>query len=159
VTQPLVIAFDGGELGRAAVRAASRLFAGSAAVVVTVWEPGLAAMATANAGAGGFGEGTMVTDPELAAELDQAEHEHASVVATEGAQLAKSLGLSAEAAPVADETRVADAIVAIAEQRDAAAVIVGSRGKTGIRSHVLGSTSRDVLARCLRPVLVVRADE
>lgn len=156
--RPLVIAYDGSDLGGAAVRAAAELFPGRSALVVTVWEPGMAAMMTTNLGMGALGDTPVAADPELATELDQAEESHATVVAREGARLAGSLGLDAEAHPVADEVRVADAIIGIAEERDAGALIVGSRGAHGLRSRMLGSTSRDVLARCTRPVLVVRAN-
>jgi nucleotide-binding universal stress UspA family protein len=155
--QPLVIAYEGSDLGQATVRAAAELFPGRRALVVTVWEPGMAAMMTTNLGMGAFGETAVAPDLELATELNQAEENHAAVVAREGARLAGSLGLKPEPHPVADEARVADAIVGIAEERDAAALIVGSRGAHGLRSRMLGSTSADVLARCTRPVLVVRA--
>jgi nucleotide-binding universal stress UspA family protein len=52
---------------------------------------------------------------------------------------------------------VADAIVDVADDRDAAAVVVGSHGTSGLRSRLLGGTSRRVLARCMRPVVVVRS--
>ena len=54
---------------------------------------------------------------------------------------------------------MADAIVDLAAERAVAAVVVGSHGIAGLRSHLLGSTSRQVLARCRGPVVVVRAEE
>jgi nucleotide-binding universal stress UspA family protein len=45
--------------------------------------------------------------------------------------------------------------VETAEERDAAAVVVGSRGLTALRSAVLGSVSYGVVHHCKRPVLVV----
>ena len=41
---PVLVAYDGSELARAAVRQAAELFAGRPAVLATVWEPGLAAL-------------------------------------------------------------------------------------------------------------------
>ena len=41
---PVLIAYDGSEVSRAAVRHAAELFAGRPAVLATVWEPGLAAI-------------------------------------------------------------------------------------------------------------------
>jgi len=41
----------------------------------------------------------------------------------------------------------------------AAAVVVGSRGLGGVRSKLLGSTSRRLLRDARRPVLVVRDDD
>ena len=153
----ILIAYDGSDVAKAAVRHAAELFPASPAVVLSVWEPGLAAMMTVSPG---FDVGGIVPapfDPELASELDHAEEQRAEVVAKEGAGLAASLGLKAEPHAIADETRVADAIVDAAAERDVAAVVVGSHGISGLRSHLLGSTSRRVLERCELPVVVVRA--
>ena len=93
------------------------------------------------------------------AEVDKAGEHHAAFVAREGARLARSLGLDAEPHAIPDEVQVADTIVDLAAEHEAAAVVVGSHGISGLRSHLLGSTSRQVLARCPRPVVVVRAEE
>ena len=84
-------------------------------------------------------------DAELVAEVDHTVEDRAALVAEEGAQLGRSLGLQAEAHAIAD----------VAVQCEAAAVVIGSHGVWGLRSHLLGSTSRDILARCGRPVVVV----
>jgi hypothetical protein len=42
---PVLIAYDGSEVSRAAVRQAAELFAGRPALVATVWEPGVAVVA------------------------------------------------------------------------------------------------------------------
>jgi nucleotide-binding universal stress UspA family protein len=93
------------------------------------------------------------------AKLTRPGQQHAAVVAREGAQLAGSLGLDAEPLAIPDEVHVADAIVDLAVRRNAAALLIGSHSISGVRSHLLGSISRPVLARCKRPVVVVRADE
>jgi nucleotide-binding universal stress UspA family protein len=46
--------------------------------------------------------------------------------------------------------------VAVAEDRDARAIVVGSRGLGGFKARFLGSTSRKLLHDTHRPVLVVR---
>ncbi len=155
----LLIAYDGSDLAAAAVRSAAELFPGSAALVVTVWEPGLSAMAAVNPGLDPAGITPVQMDPELVSELDKAGEQHAAVVAREGAQLAGSLGLDAEPHAIPDEMHVAEAIVDLAVERDAAAVVVGSHGISGLRSRLLGSTARDILGRCERPVVVIRAAE
>jgi hypothetical protein len=53
---PLLIAYDGSELSRAAVRHAAELFPGRLAVLATVWERGLAAMVAGPTDS--FGAGT-----------------------------------------------------------------------------------------------------
>ena len=93
---------------------------------------------------------------EVAA-LDDAQKNHAVEVADAGVALARELGATAEANPVADEAHVADTIAAVAERVDACAIVVGSRGLGGVRSRLFGSTSREVLQRSGRPVLVVKA--
>lgn len=154
----MLVAYDGSQLAQAAVREAALLFAGARTLVVTVWEPGLAAMASISPGYDVAGLGPATLDPELASEVDQAQQDHATRVAGEGAQLATSLGLRAEPHAIPDQLRVADAVVAAATERGAEVVVIGTHGISGLRSHLLGSTSRQILARCTLPVLVVRGE-
>ena len=151
---PVVIAYDGSELSRRGVREAAALFAGRPAVVVTVWEPGLAAVAAGQPDA--FGMSTMPPDPERMATLDRLQRERAAGVAAEGAELARSLSLAAEAQAVPDEVDVADTLIEIARERDAAVVVVASHGVSGLRSRLLGSVARKLIEHCDRPVLVIR---
>jgi nucleotide-binding universal stress UspA family protein len=72
--------------------------------------------------------------------------------------LAKSLGLQAEALAVADVGHVADAIVELARERDVAAIVVGSRGLSGLRARLEGSTSNAILKHSPCPVLTVHDD-
>lgn len=155
----LLIAYDGSDLANAAVRTAGELFPGSRALVVTVWEPGLSAIATLDSGFDAGGTMSLPPDPALAAEIDRAEERHAAGVAGEGARLAGSVGLEAEPHVIPDEAHVADAIVDLAVSRNVAAVVIGSHGISGLRSHLFGSTARQVLERCKRPVVVVRAED
>ncbi len=155
----LLIAYDGSDLAAAAVRSAAELFPGSAALVVTVWEPGLGAMVAVDPSLDVAGIAPVQLNPELVSELDKAGEQHAAIVAQEGAELAGSLGLDAQPHAIPDQVHVADTIVDLATQRDAAAVVVGSHGITGIRSRLLGSTSRHILERCRRPVVVIRPPE
>ena len=113
------------------MRSAAELFPGSIALVVTVWEPGLGALALMNAGPDAVGAVPVPLDAELVAELDRAGKDQAAVVAGEGAQLARSLGLDAEPHGIPDEGRVADAIVDFASERQAAAVVIGCTASPG----------------------------
>jgi nucleotide-binding universal stress UspA family protein len=74
-------------------------------------------------------------------------------------QLARELGGTNEARPVADSANVAETVTAIADQRNTATVVVGSRGLGRVKSSLLGSTSRRVLDDTRRPVLIVHAPE
>jgi nucleotide-binding universal stress UspA family protein len=153
---PVLIAYDGSEVSRAAVRHAAELFAGRPAVLATVWEPGLAAVPVGLPDT--MGVGTLPPDPATVEALDRLQREHASTVAADGAELARSVGLAAEPQAVPDEVDVADTLIHIARDRGAAVVVVGSHGISGLRTRLLGSVSRKLIEHCDRPVLVVRED-
>ena len=153
----ILIAFDGSELAAEAVRQAALLFPFSPAVVVTVWEPGLGPVATMAPGLEVAGPLARGFDPAIVSDVDHAVEDRAAVVAKEGARLGRSLGLEAEAHAIEDELNVAAMIADVAAQRSVGAVVIGSHGLSGLRSRLLGSTSRGILARCRVPVVVVRA--
>lgn len=123
-------------------------------LVLTVWEPGLAALSLVPPQ---FPGDTPTVPPELVEEIDRTMMEHASAVAHEGAELARSLGLASESIVIPDEVNVPEAIAKVAHERDVQAVITGTRGLAGLKSRILGSTSRGVIEHCRKPVLVVRA--
>jgi nucleotide-binding universal stress UspA family protein len=155
-TPPIVIAYDGSEVSRAAVRHAAVLFAGRPAVLATVWEPGLAAIPVGPPDS--MGLGALPPDPATVEAVDRAQREHASAVAADGAKLAGSAGLAAEPQAVPDEVDVADTLIDIAREHRAAVVVIGSHGITGLRTRLLGSVSRKLIEHCDRPVLVIRDD-
>jgi nucleotide-binding universal stress UspA family protein len=155
-SSPIVIAYDGSEAARAAVNGAAELFGSRPAIVLTVWEPGLADyMLMPNT----MGTGTMMMpyDPSTVQAIDKAAEDHARDIAEDGAQLARASGLQAEALPVRDAADIADTILETAQKRDAAAIVIGSRGLKGFKSKMLGSSSASVLGRSDRPVVVVHA--
>ena len=105
----------------------------------------------------GIGMG-MGTDPTTIEEVDRVAREHASTVAADGAEFARSLGLVAEPQAVPDEVDVADTLIGIARERGAAVVVAGSHGISGLRTRLLGSVSRKLIEHCDRPILVIRDD-
>ena len=153
---PVLIAYDGSEVSRSAVRHAAELFAGRPTVVATVWEPGLAAMPMGLPDT--MGVGALPPDPDTVEAVDRSQHEHASTVAAEGAEFARSVGLAAEPQAVPDVVDVADTLIDIARERGAAVVVVGSHGISGLRKRLLGSVSRKLIEHCDRPILVIRDD-
>jgi len=84
-------------------------------------------------------------------------------IATEGEQAAVAAGLNAEAllvqkAPldvVRPEGAAWNQLSAVADEHEAAAIVVGSRGTGALRRFVLGSVTGGLLRHARRPVLVV----
>jgi nucleotide-binding universal stress UspA family protein len=151
---PIVIAYDGSEAARAAVNQSASLFGSRPAIILTVWEPGLADYMIMPAA---MGAGTMMMpyEPSTVQAVDRAAEDHARDIAEDGVKAAQAGGLQAEALPVRDATDIADAILETAKQRDAAAIVIGSRGLKGIKSKLLGSSSASVLSRSELPVVIV----
>lgn len=153
-TGPVLIAYDGSDVSKAALRQAAELFPERPAILATVWEPGLAALPVSSSEPlGAFG---LPPDPETLEAVDHAQHEHAERVGREGAELGRSLGLAVEAHAVPDEADVADTLIQLADERNAAVIVAGSHGISGLRARVLGSVARKLLEHSGRPVLVVR---
>jgi nucleotide-binding universal stress UspA family protein len=153
--RPVLVAYDASVEAEAALRHAVTLFGHRPLIVVSVWEPGLAAMTMAPP-PGEIGMGYM-PDPIDVAAFDRAQSDHATNAAEAGASEARGLGATVEALAVPDSVDIAETLASIAEERDAAAMVVGSRGLGGIKARLLGSTSRKLLQHTRRPVLVVRA--
>ncbi len=157
-TPPILIAYDGSPPARAAVSEAGRLFAPGEAIVLTVWEPGLAEMMIMP-DATGMGSTMLPLDPSVTREVERASEERAQSVAAEGAALAHEAGLDARPLAVEDLTDPPAAIVEAAEKHSARTIVIGSRGLGGLKSKLLGSTSKAVLHRATCPVVVVRHPE
>jgi nucleotide-binding universal stress UspA family protein len=154
---PILVAFDGSDTAQAAVETAARLFPTRRLVVTSVWEPGLAiAMSTTT---DMTGIGYVAPTPEEMATMDRAQRDHAIDAAERGARLARELGADAEPNPISDEGKIGETLAALADQIDADAIVVGSRGLGAFKAGLFGSTSRDVLGNTKRPVLVVKAPE
>ena len=145
----ILVAYDGSDPARHAIEEAGRLFPGAAARVLTVWRSvGRAA-----------GAARVALPDEVIAQavrnLDQEAEAGAAKTADEGAAVARKAGL--DASPAAERT--ADSlwtvILSYADEHDAAAIVVGSRGQSAVRSALLGSVSNGVVNNSRRPVVVV----
>ena len=158
-TAPVLIGYDGSDAARRAIHETAKLFGSRRALVLTVWEPTLPYQLAEKVG---WVPGSPdlapppVVDVEVAHEIDDNLQAQAHRIAEHGAELARSLGLQAEALVVADEDiNVADTIVGMARERDVAAIVIGSRGLTGLRARLEGSTLSAVLKHSPCPVLTV----
>ena len=80
---------------------------------------------------------------------------HGGRVADEGVRIAREAGFEAEPLAIKATGPVWKTIVETADRHDAAAIVIGSRGLTGVRSMLLGSVSSAVVHHADRPTLVV----
>jgi nucleotide-binding universal stress UspA family protein len=116
-------------------------------LVLTVWEP-----AVNPGGYAWLGEDTSIIN---FAELDRAAAEHGGRVADEGVRIALEEGLGAEPIAIKATGPVWRTILEIADRENAAVIVMGCRGLTGVRSLLLGSVSSAVIHHADRPTLVV----
>jgi nucleotide-binding universal stress UspA family protein len=145
----ILLCYDGSEDARAALESAAKLFQGAEVTVLTVWEPFVEVVARSNVGYG------MVPSIPDSDEVDQASTKAADRTAAEGAELATKLGLKAEPLTFAQTSTTARAILAEADKLSASAIVMGSRGLTGVKSMLLGSVSHEVIQHADRAVVVV----
>lgn len=144
----LLLCYDRSEDARHAIESAGSLFAIRRALVLTVWQPigdvGILPL---------YGEaGDMVNFVEL----DREAAEAGGRVAAEGVRIAEHAGLEAEPLAVKATGAVWKTILDVAGSHDAAAIVMGSRGLSGVRALLPGSVSNAVVHHADRPTLVVR---
>jgi nucleotide-binding universal stress UspA family protein len=70
--------------------------------------------------------------------------------------IARAAGVKADAVAIRAAGPVWKAIVDVADRNAAAAIVMGSRGLSGMRSILLGSVSSAVVHHADRPTLVIR---
>jgi nucleotide-binding universal stress UspA family protein len=145
----ILICYDGSDDAKAAIDEAGKLFGGQQATVFTVWQPFAEILATTTLG---WGVAPGVVDTQTA---DDATRAAAQRLAEEGAELARQAGFEAQARESPQLDTVANAILDEAEAVQAGAIMMGSRGLTGLKSLLLGSVSHAVLQRADRTVIVV----
>jgi nucleotide-binding universal stress UspA family protein len=155
--RPVVVSFDGSAPAAAALTVAAAELTGRHLLIASVWEPGFTTAMLTPTDVSGLSFSTP--DPEQIVAVDRLQRDHATQVADTGVALAERLGATAEAVPARNESSIAETLASIADQQDAALIVVGSRGLGAVKARLLGSTTRRLLHDARRPVLVVRDDD
>jgi nucleotide-binding universal stress UspA family protein len=147
---PVLVAHDGSEHSHRAIDAVAGLFPGRRVIVLSVWESA-AAFAPAHAL-------TTTAGVEAYARVDKAAEEVADSIAAEGAEHLRKAGCDATAVTLGSHGGTAQVVLDHAERSGAAVIALGSRGRSQVKSLLLGSVSNGVVQNATRPVLVVRDD-
>ena len=143
----ILIAYDGSVDAQAAIDRAGELMKEQPATVLTVWERLIDVVARTGSVIG-------MSDVDFDAQ-DRSAEDQARQRAEEGAERAQRAGLKPRARTSVRENSIAATILAQADDVGASAIVMGSRGLTGLKSLLLGSVSHDMLQHADRAVLVV----
>jgi nucleotide-binding universal stress UspA family protein len=143
----ILICYDGSADAREAIQGGAKILRGQRATVLTVWTPFDAAALGLSGG---------VQDMERS---DDASRRQAEEQAELGARLATEAGFDAEPRTVDRRATIADAILDAASALKADAILMGSRGLTGLKSRLLGSVSHAVVEHADRMVIVAPSPE
>ena len=140
---PILICYDGSENAQRGIAAASALLGPRRAVVLDIGPPLTAAESYAAISPGAVG-----------AEFEEFNTADALTRATEGAERAREAGFEATArGGIAAPTW--QGVVDVADELDAAVIVLGSRGLKGGRELLEGSLSHQIAQNAGRPVLIV----
>jgi nucleotide-binding universal stress UspA family protein len=144
----ILIAYDGSQDAKAAIQHAGRLMPGAATTVLTIWEPFAGMLAR-----------TPETLRPLAAvrdadDINRQEANAAEESSQQAVQLAAAAGLDATPLTTSLHGSIADTIIEQADRLDVDAIVVGSRGLTGM-ALLRGSASLAIVQRAHRTVVIV----
>jgi nucleotide-binding universal stress UspA family protein len=141
----IVVGTDGSDTAKEAVRQAVELAksVGGELLLVSAYQP--VSRVTVNR------ETTQM--PEDVQWMVSAREDVTSIL-TEAARTAEEAGVSAQTFPRQGDP--ADAILDIAEERDADLIVVGNKGMTGARRFLLGSVPNNVSHHAPCSVIIVR---
>jgi nucleotide-binding universal stress UspA family protein len=144
MTSPFVLCWDGSDASKRAIQVSTGLLGtGRKAKLLYVYKPMERSFGVAQALTGGR------IDAPVSGETDA--HEQIE----RGVAFARDVGFDAEPVLVAADRSIAEIITATAEDVDAPAIVMGQRGRSGLKTALLGSVSRDVVNAYHRPVIIV----
>lgn len=139
--RPILICYDGSPGAQHAIAVAGTLLRGRQAVVLDVGPLDLV-------------DETYAAGNSGASDVGNAVYEGTLVQAEAGAALAREAGFEAEPRAVVDAPTWRG-ITDVADEIDAALIVLGSDMRTGLSELLEGSVSHDVAEHARRPVLVV----
>jgi nucleotide-binding universal stress UspA family protein len=143
----VLICYDGSDRAQHAIALTATLFPGAHAHVLNVWEP-LERIVARYAAIGPYlGEGVGEADAGIEAD--------AAALAAAGAKLAEDAGLAATPHTASLRTTVWEAVVDLADEVDADAIITGTRSLHGVREALANTLSHALLQHSMRPVLAI----
>jgi nucleotide-binding universal stress UspA family protein len=141
---PLVLCYDGSDAAERAIRIATVLVGrGRAARVLYVYKPTERSLGVAQAAAGGRIDAPVLGEADAHGVVDR------------GVAIARDAGFEAEPLLIVADRRTAEIVADTAEELDAPAIVMGTRGHSGLKGAVLGSVARDVVNAYHRPVVLV----
>jgi nucleotide-binding universal stress UspA family protein len=144
--RPILIAYDGSENAKHAIRVAAALLGGGTAQVVHAWEP----LSSASSRLAVYAFMANAGSEELDYERAQAEAK-----AEEGAALARQSGFDAVGAAIDGLGPIWATLFEYVNEQRPRLVVMGTRGLTGFRGMLAGSVSHGVTAHSHAPVLVI----
>jgi nucleotide-binding universal stress UspA family protein len=139
-----VLCYDGSEAAERAIEVSVGLLGtGRKAKLLYVYKPMERSLGVAQGITGGR------IDAPVSGEAD------AHDLIDRGVAFARKVGYDVEPVLVAADRGIAEIIASTAEELDAPAIVMGQRGRSGLKSALLGSVSRDVVNAYHRPVIIV----
>jgi nucleotide-binding universal stress UspA family protein len=146
MSDTVLIAYDGSDFAKAAIADAGRqLRPGRRAVVLTVSEP--------TESLPFLGAGRAGVDDDSVEALFSAARTGAEKTAEEGATLAGEAGFDAES-QVVSGAPIWHRVVEVADEHDAGLIVIGSRGRSGLKYAVLGSVAAAVAQHSKRTIFI-----
>ena len=141
---PLILCYDGSAAAERAIRIAPVLVGrGRAARVLYAYKPTERSLGVAQAVTGGRIDAPVLGEAEAHQVVDR------------GVAIARDAGFEAEPLLMVADRRTAVLVAETAEELDAPAIVLGTRGLSGLKSAVLGSVAREVVNAYHRPVVLV----
>jgi nucleotide-binding universal stress UspA family protein len=141
---PVLFAYDGCDLAKLAIdRAGRELAPGRDALIVCVWQTNDVGFVAPNERHLKAGDATAVRTA-------------AEETAAHGASLAAAAGFRPQSIAIM-AAPTWKGIIAVAEEREASLIVLGSHRRRGLAGHLLGSVAAAVLAHAESSVLIVHS--